>query len=291
MRSLAQWIIGLAITLAGAWVLAWGLGGTGYQSIPSLFAGSSLALSFLVLIAGLALLGAGAWVINKGHNETYAGSMAAAASLALVLLQKPGLDTWLKSIVRPDHTVFFRLAFESLLWQAGVILIFILAADAPKPWSPHVRSAVNMANFGILDVTQVRLNRWTSRTWASAGLALVVFLICSWSLVRAPGPAQAIWGSALAAFIASTIARVNFPSRNPLPLFFIPALIGPIVYLYAGLSITGESSLLSAWYTNSLPGLANALPAHLAAGSLMGFLAGCLLVNKANEYEAEAAAT
>ncbi len=287
MRLFAQWIIGLALALSGACVIAWGLGGNGYQSVPSLFAGSSLLLSLIILIVGFALLGLGAWAINKDSQDPYFGSLAAAGSLTLVLLQKPGLDTWLKSIVQPDQSVFFELAAESIIWQAGVVLIFIFAADVPKPWTPHVRSAVNLDS---LLLTQVRFNRWTSRTWASAGVGLVVFLICSWALVRAPGPAQAIWGSALAAFIAAIVARVNFPSRNPLPLFFIPGLIGPIVYLYTGLSINGEAHLLTAWYGNTLPGLANALPCHLATGSLLGFLGGCLLVNKANEYEAETAA-
>ena len=82
---------------------------------------------------------------------------------------------------------------------------------------------------------------------------------------------------------------MNFPSRNPLPLFLIPAVIGPVVYFYTGMSINGEAHLLGLWYARNLPGLANALPCHLAAGSLVGLLAGCLLVNKANEYEAEAA--
>ncbi len=289
MRLTLQWILGLLLALCGSWVLCWGLGGTGYQSVPSLFAGGNFVFSFLTLIIGLAFLGAAAWVVNKGTHEAYFGPLIAGATLAVVLLQKPGLDIWLKSLVHPDQSVYFQFAFESLLWQLGVILIFVLGADVAKPWHPRTRAPQATPAAPGVNLTHVRLNRWTSRSWISAGVALIIFLICTWSLVRAPGAAQAVWGSAFAAFIAATIARVNFPSRNPLPLFFIPALIGPLVYFYTGMSINGEAHLLGTWYARSLPGLANALPCHLAAGSLVGLLAGCLLVNKANEYEAESA--
>jgi hypothetical protein len=218
-------------------------------------------------------------VVAAATGNPLSGPFVCTAALTTLAWRGGAIDSWMYHTDVPNS--YGLLLAECFVWL--VLLIGVLAATERggvallHRW-PRLESASLPGPRTRLALPDVQA--------LSAGLVcLLVGGVLALLLIRSSDRSQVIDGLVLAFMLGGLAGQLIFPQNNPVAMLLSPLLAGMVAYgwvlfAYAGKGAAGPlagdaaTQFFRKWYLGGLPGLALALPIHLASAGVMGCALG-----------------
>ena len=264
-------LIAFAVALGGvSWLLVIAplLPGDGSTGLSLLDARAGLITAVvLLLVAGLPVFILG--LIASALSHPLAGVFAVTAALMVLAAAGGKIDGFLQRTELPAG--YGWLVLETAIWLVGLALLLFLIH--------RLRPALR-ERLGLLPTPDDA--DLGTRLGLPKSEALLAGLICAgvggglgYILIRSTDGGQVIGSLLLAFTIGGLVAQLVMRQANPVPILVSPLAVAIAVYGYIFLMPTYATTdnVLEAWFSQSLPGLALALPIHYVSAAV----AGCTL--------------
>ncbi|MEM6334360.1 MAG: hypothetical protein AAF823_13570 [Planctomycetota bacterium] len=274
-----RWIVVVGI-FAGA--LAWWQAG-GWLSATDGTPGYVLAdaaVGWPAATAAIGLLGVvalGLGGVAAATGQPLSGAIVIATSLTALALRGGSSMGFFWRHDLPDG--YGVLLVEAFLWLAGLLAGVIGLQRIRDKLRP------------LPDPPEASLKAVSVSTCLCALAATTAGIALSLLLVRTTEPVQIVGGLLLSYLIAGGVCYLFSPYANPVGAIASPLIGGIAVYAWMLTSDRTHDDLLAAAYAEALPGLAVALPIHLASAGALGAALGVGLAQGIDEARHEAAAT
>ena len=278
--------IAAAIAL-GAAVLLLALGtlgaadGSSGLTLTSSHSGVFLAGLMVLILAVPAVL---AGLVVSATGNPLAGVFTCAMSLLILAACGGPIDGWLRGISGPS--AYRGLAFETLLWQAGLVgVIFLITRYRPMLRRAGANSnAVKTLFTANEQGHMIRLGLPDARGAAGGVVCLLVGFVLAMLLIRSSESGQVI-GALLVSFtVAGICGQMVLPRESsPAAILIAPGVVGLLAYVMVWMGYSSHDELLAAWfaqtrtgagYSDRLLSLALALPIHYASAGVAGAAIG-----------------
>ena len=266
-------VLGAVCWLWVAWALQAADGSSGL-ALTSARVGL-VGATVIVLLAGLPAMGVGLITSATGHPMS--GIFAVSAALSMLAATGGSMEGWLRQAALPSD--YGWLAIETLIWQAGMILMLTVIQRLRSPIRTRWPALAFRDHLGV----DVHIRFPTVQTLLAGFVSAGVASVMGYFLILNASSGQVICGLIIAFLIGSLIGQTAFPQTNPVGVLSSPFLVAVVFYVYVIIRFDDGDQLLGAWYTQSLPGLALALPVHYASAGLMGCALGLGLAQNFGE--------
>ena len=272
-------IIGTAVVMgACCWLLVAGLlttaDGSSGLALTSTRVGWVVAVG-LVAVAGIPVMALGLLTSVTGHPV--AGIFAVATALAVLAGVGGSTEGWLRRAAVPGG--YGWLIFESLLWQAGMVFMLTLIQRLRSPLRTRWPALAFQDHLGV----DTHLWLPTTQALLAGALCAAVSGVACYFLLLNTSSGQVLCGLTIAFMLGGLIAYTAFPQVNLVGILSSPFIVAIGAYLYVLMRYDDTDSFLRAWFDQSLPGLALALPIHYASAGLAGCTLGVGLAENFND--------
>lgn len=270
----------------------------GSGGISLITAGSFGKATAMILLAGLPALIMG--LVISALGNPLSGLFAAAIGLCSLAVTGGEMNGWIDRTNAGLPGDYLKLAMETLLWFAAVIVFLIVAMKLRPSIRKTIPKLVDKHHFG----SNTQLRKFNASAWTAGGITALVGGILSFLLLRTAESGQVVGGLILAFMIAafvgmlvagsifgelrrdsdtdqgegqdkgSKIERLVAPPRNPIPVLLAPAVVAIIGYLLTMVAFSDKADLLASWYSGGVLGIARALPIHYASAGIIGCCLG-----------------
>ncbi len=229
----------------------------------------------IVALAGLPAMGLG--LISSATGHAMSGIFTVAAALGMLAAVGGSMEGWLKSATLTGD--YKWLIFETLIWQVGVLLMLFVIQRLRSPLRTRWPALAFGDHLGVDTPRRSPFVQVAGSGLVCGGIAAVVGYI----LIHNADTGQVICGLIIAFLLGGLIAQTAFPFANPLGVLSSPFLVAVCCYGYILIRFGQTEPFLKAWYHQSLPGLALALPIHYASAGLVGCTLGMGMAQTFNE--------
>ncbi|MEO0587643.1 MAG: hypothetical protein AAF078_08385 [Planctomycetota bacterium] len=271
-----RWIVVVGV-LAGAFAW-WQAGGwlAAVDGTPG-YVLADAAVGWPAATAAIALLGVVALVLGgvaAATGQPLSGVIVIATSLTALALRG---GSSMGFFWRHDLPAGYgTLLIEAFLWLAGLLAAVIGLQRIRDKLRP------------LPDPPEASIKAVSVSTCLSALAATAIGVALSLLLVRTTEPVQIFGGLLLSYLIAGGVCYLFTPYANPVGAIASPLLGGIAVYAWMLTSNRTHDDLIAAVYAEALPGLAVALPIHLASAGTLGAALGVGLAQGIDEARHEA---
>lgn len=289
--------LGAAFLLMASGFLVAADGGSGLTLTRS-HSGVIVAVLITLVLAVPAVLGG---LVVSATGNPLAGVFTFAMSLLLLAACGGPIDGWLRGINSP--TAYRGLAFETLLWQAGLVGVIVLITRT-RGRIRHFgeRSNAIKTLFTANEQGQmIRLGWPTLRSLGGGAVCAIAGGVLAMLLLRSSESGQVI-GALLVAFtIAGICGQMVLPrDSSPVLILLAPGVVGLVAYLLVSSGYSTHDELLAAWFAQTRTGagfgdrllsLALLLPIHYASAGVAGAAMGISLGQSIQAAELEVGET
>lgn len=274
-----RWLIAVGVLIGS---LCW-LGVGGYLHAADGSSGISLWSSRVGLIpailltaaAGVPVLLIGLLCSASGHPLS--GVFAVGASLIALAVSGGPIDGWMYRVSLPGAYGFLLL--EMLLWQAGVVVMFMVIQRLRSPLRTRWPALAFSDHLGV----DTELGLPELKALAAGGICATVGGTVAWVMVRNTDGGQVLGSLMLAFGLGGMLAQLIVPHNNPVGILCGPALVGAVAYAYVLINYTQPAEVIRAWHHDEIPGIALVLPIHYMSAAVAGSALG---VGMAQGFEA-----
>jgi hypothetical protein len=228
---------------------------------PLMFQAQSPFVAILVVLVCMFFAAAIAGIVARMVNSAVGVFVLGAGVFVLASRMAGTLPVILTSSNQSVRSLAMLLASETLAWAlialAAVVVIFAIGGklrdiepeeDGVVPNAFHSAQAIRMAMAGVL------------------------MLPIAWLIAKSALPGQAMGATFVGGLAAGLAGRLIMPNVQPVLLFVSPIVFGAIGHLLLAFILRDPIDV--AYVNDKLPGLANVMPVHYVAGSLMGVSMG-----------------
>lgn len=280
-------LIVLGVALGGfCWLLALPIlapidGSTGISLFDA--RGGWIAAVGVLLLCGIPAIGLALMAGTAG--SPLAGPFVAAFALLIVAAKGGSSRGYLWRADLP--TDYAQLILETLIWSAGLLALMLAVGVCRRV------ARQRYPNLGSRNGAEPPPGGWRRIGAADAlagAAAAVLGAALSGLLIQSTATGQVLGSLVLAFALSALLAQLVVPHDNPLPILLAPsaAAIGGYVWVLLSPELVGHRSVLEAWYTGRLTGLAMTLPIQYLSAGVVGVTLGMGLgqaLNSASESE------
>jgi hypothetical protein len=202
-----------------------------------------------------------AGIVGRMVNSAVGVFVLGAGVFVLGSRMSGAVEVFMGSAGEPARTIAVILAAESALWAlftlGGVVVIFAIGGRL-RDIEPNEDG--------------VTPNAFASSQAIQMALAGAVMLPLTWLIAKSSMPGQAMGATFVGGLAAGLAGRLVAPNVQPILLFVSPIFFGAIGHLVLALMMRSPFDV--SYVNGNLPSLANVMPVHYVAGSLMGVSMG-----------------
>lgn len=240
----------------------------------------------VVLVAGIPAIVLG--IVAAGFGNPLSATFVVAASLTVLAAAGGGSAGYLWRADLPS----------GFLWLAGGLVVWFVLHALVALASVNVRGLLrNFVPQLVSPSSEVTLLPARHQVLGSlAGLAVTAAAgaMLTNLLVRSTDVGQIVGGLIFGFAVAGLLARMLVSETSAAAVLLAPLVVGVGAYLWVAFSGSygSDTSILRAWYTGQLPGVALPLPIHYASAGVVGACLGWGMgqgVNSARHQASEAA--
>lgn len=233
-----------------------------------------VAVALVVGVAGVVGLLA---ALTASAGNPLSGVFVFSGALTVLAGVGGPIDGWMRRLGHPAD--FIWLAGETAGW-AVIVAAVVTLIDRLRPGLQSL-----LPGWLAGPPTDQGVETGTVLSWDIRGLysclvcAGVSAILCG-LFIRNSSSGQVI-GSLVTAFcIGSVVAQSVFPSAKLWGVLLSPFVVGVATYTYVGLTFNSVPAVLAAWYQQSLPSVALALPIYYGSAALVGCVVGAGLAQR-----------
>jgi hypothetical protein len=228
---------------------------------PLILSAQSPALAMVAVVICMFFASAIAGIVARMVNSAVGVFVLGAGVFVLASRMSGAVEVFMASSGQNARSVAFGWAVESLIWAVialgGVITVFTIGGKL-RDIEPDEDGVTPHA---ILSSQACRM--------AAAG---ALMLPLTWLIAKSPIAGQAMGATFAGGLAAGLAGRLIVPNVQPILLFISPIVFGAVAQVL--LAIMTRTAFDVGYVNGDISSLANVMPVHYVAGSLMGVSMG-----------------
>ena len=236
----------------------------------------------LAVVAAAGLPAAALGVFTSAAGNPLSGVFAVSAALAGLAAAGGSMEGWVRGASLPRD--FGWLIVECFVWQAGLVVMLAMIQHFRSPLRTRWPALAFQDHLGV----DIRIQIPELHAIGAGTVSALFAAVLCYFLIRNADEGQVIGALTIAFGVGGLAGQTVFPQSNPAGILLSPFVVAAVSYGYVLLRFADRHEVLTAWYDQSLPGMAKALPIHYASAAVAGCTIGmgiaqCLDHSRAQE--------